>query len=325
MPQSIALVICTYNNAPLLARCLAAISQQHTGPLTRWQVLVVNNNCTDNTDAVVSQYQSKIPNLTMVREPTQGLTPARLCGVKNTQTDWIAFVDDDCLLQPDWVAAASRFATTHTDCGAFGGQVVLDWETQPPAFVHHFHYAFAEQTHGPDIKPVECLVGAGIIINRQALVETGWIDQPLLADRVGKRLVSGGDVELALRIGAKRPLWYVPNCQLHHIIPTYRLSPRYLMRINCGLGISKLYGDTMLWSGSYRPWLKKTLKEGIQQLRQIGIEGIKALVGKRSKIIVAINAHFWWGWWQGIWRLWRMEVHQRQMLLGSAVKRRQHS
>lgn len=319
MSLSLSLVICTYNNAPLLARCLNAIAHQTIKEPLNWQILVVNNNCTDNTEEIVSQYQSRIDQLTMVHESVQGLTPARVCGVKQTQTDWIAFIDDDCLITSHWVAEVAKFARTHPHCGAFGGRVTLSWETSPPAFVNQFHYSFAEQEGGDDIKPVECLVGAGIVINREALVETGWIDQPLLADRIGKRLVSGGDVELALRLGAKRSLWYVPTCQLHHIIPSYRLSSAYLMRINYALGTSKLYGDTMLWASSYQRWLLASLQEGIQQFQILALEGIKALLGKQSKTVVVIKAYFWWGWFQGILKLGLMDANQRQAILGSAV------
>jgi len=320
MVISIALVICTYNNASLLSRTLKAISQQQSyDPSTVWQVLVVDNNCTDDTVAVATHYQSLIPQLNIIQEPIQGLTPARLCGVRNTTADWIAFVDDDCLLAPNWVAAAGKFAAAHPDCSAFGGQVILDWETPPPLFVHQFHYSFAEQAHGNVARPVECLVGAGMVINRQVLQSTGWIDRPLLADRIGKRLVSGGDVELALRLGAKRPLWYTPDCQLQHVIPAYRISPRYLMRINAGLGVSKVYGDAMLWSGTYSALLRHSLEEGVRQIKAIAIDAVKALAGRRSKIAVAINAHFWWGWWKGLWQLWRMESYQRQAIIGSAL------
>mgnify|MGYP000291458043 CR=1 FL=1 len=318
MSLSLSLVICTYNNAPLLARCLHAIANQILEEPLDWQVLVVNNNCTDDTETVVSQYKSRINQLVMVNESRQGLTPARLCGVQQTQTDWIAFIDDDCIITPHWVTETAKFARSHPHCGAFGGRVILSWETSPPPFVDQFLYSFAEQG-GEEVKTVKCLVGAGIVINRSALLETGWIDQPLLADRIGKRLVSGGDVELALRLGAQRSLWYTPTCQLHHIIPSHRLSSAYLMRINHALGTSKLYGDSMLWANSYQKWLLASLCEGVQQFQILTFEGLKALLGKQSKTVVVIKAYFWWGWFQGIWKLWWMDVKQRQAILGSAI------
>ena len=53
------------------------------------------------------------------------------------------------------------------------------------------------------------LVGAGMVVRRAAPAECGWVERPLLADRIDKRLVSGGDVEIAQRIrGAGYPLWF---------------------------------------------------------------------------------------------------------------------
>lgn len=86
----------------------------------------------------------------MVSETKQGKTPACLCGVKNSTGNWIAFVDDDCLLAENWVEEAARFALVHPDCGAFGGRVILDWELPPPAFVLKYGYQFAQQDHGTD-------------------------------------------------------------------------------------------------------------------------------------------------------------------------------
>lgn len=141
---SIDLVVCTYDNAALLDRTLAALARQRVSADVRWQVLVVDNNCTDATPEVVERHRRSgaIP-LRSVCEPRQGLTPARLCGVRNTAGEWIAFVDDDCLLAEDWVEQATRFAAGHPACGAFGGQVILDWETDPPPYVRNRRYAYA--------------------------------------------------------------------------------------------------------------------------------------------------------------------------------------
>jgi glycosyltransferase involved in cell wall biosynthesis len=223
----ISLIICTYNNASLLDRTLTTLSKQQVPPYVKWMCLVVDNNCIDDTLAIVNRHirSGAIPHLRIVSEPIQGLTPARLCGVKNTTGDWIAFVDDDCLLQEDWIAQAAMFASEHPNCGAFGGQVVLDWERPPPAFVLRYGYSFAEQNHGSVQKKVPFLVGAGLVINRSALLATGWVNKPLLSDRIGKRLVSGGDVEIVLRIrSAGYELWYAPECKLMHFIPSKRTS-----------------------------------------------------------------------------------------------------
>jgi glycosyltransferase involved in cell wall biosynthesis len=85
---SIDLVICTYNNAALLERVLAAIAKQQVSPQVNWKVVVVDNNCTDETVIVVEKYIKfgNIPDLRIVSEPKQGLTYARL--VRCPEHNW---------------------------------------------------------------------------------------------------------------------------------------------------------------------------------------------------------------------------------------------
>jgi glycosyltransferase involved in cell wall biosynthesis len=317
---SIDLVICTYNNATQLDRVLAALAKQQVSPQVNWSVVVVDNNCTDNTVAVVQRYiqSGQIPNLRIVSEPKQGLTYARLCGVQNTTGDWIAYVDDDCLLQEDWVEQAAKFALAHPDCGGFGGQVILDWETPPPAFVLKYGYSFAEQNHGTVAKQVSCLVGAGIVIRRSALLDIGWMNQQFMTDRVGKKLISGGDVELALRLASKHVLWYNPDCKLMHLIPSRRTSAKYLINMNYGLGTSQLYGDSMLWSGSYIAWIFVSSFKTIRYSYDVVINTLKFLAGRRVAPEVAINLSFVLGRWVGISRMLAMNFKDRQALLGCA-------
>lgn len=314
------LVICTYNNAVLLDQALTAISKQQVSPQIKWKVLVVNNNCTDETATVLEKHthSNKIPDLGTVSESKQGLTYARLCGVQNTTGDWIAFVDDDCLLQEDWVEQAAKFALAHPDCGAFGGRVILDWVIPPPAYVLKYEYSFAAQDHGINPKPVSCLVGAGLVARRSALVGTGWINKQFMSDRVGKKLISGGDVELALRLASKYELWYNPDCKLLHIIPSRRTTKEYLMNINYGLGISQLYGDSMCWSGSYPAWFFMSVLDTTQPSIEVLINTLKVLVRRRSGSEVAITLSFVLGRWAGIWRMFYMNKEERQALLGCA-------
>ena len=79
---SIDLVICTYKNAALLKKTLEGIAKLKIPAHISWGVLVVNNNCTDDTALVVKDHISKglLPIRTIV-ETTQGLTSARVCSV----------------------------------------------------------------------------------------------------------------------------------------------------------------------------------------------------------------------------------------------------
>jgi len=126
-------VICTYNRAANLDAVLSALSAQRIGRGVVWSVLVVDNASTDRTVDVVEAHRSRrlLPGLRVVREDELGLTPARRRGVREASAPWIAFVDDDNLVEPGWLDAIAQVARSHPEAGGIGGRVILDWEERP--------------------------------------------------------------------------------------------------------------------------------------------------------------------------------------------------
>jgi glucosyl-dolichyl phosphate glucuronosyltransferase len=231
-------VICTYNRAADLKACLAALAAQRDAG-DGWRVTVVDNNSTDATaDVVAAQAaRGKLPGLRRLVETTQGLTPARLRGVRESAAEWIAFVDDDCIVSPDWVTETLRFAAAHPEAGAFGGRVLPDWGRAPPAHLKRHGWLFAEQDHGADPRIVGNLVGTGVVLNARALEAVGWTAQPYLADRIGRAHVSGGDVEIGCRLAAGGyALWYAPGPRIDHRIAPSRQRMSRLLSLAHGLG-----------------------------------------------------------------------------------------
>lgn len=252
------IVICTFDNAAMLDGLLTCLAAQRPAG-GQWSVLVVDNNSPDDTRDVVERHSETgaVPGLRRVEERVQGLTPARLQGVRASTAPWIAFVDDDCILREDWVEQAIAFARSHPDCGGFGGRVVPTYVGEPPTVMGRYGWAFAEQNLGETPLAVDCLVGAGMVVSRAALEESGWPRGPFFADRVGRKLVSGGDVEIALRVaGTGRPLWYTPACELRHVIPARRTTMPYLVRMTRGLGVSYSLAQALTWRGPRRSWMR---------------------------------------------------------------------
>ena len=315
-PFSIDLVICTYNNESLLRRTLESLEKLEVGTHINWSVLVVDNNCTDGTFAVVDQFVRRgILRIKIIDEKVQGLTAARLCGVKHTKAEWIGFIDDDCLLMPDWIDQAAAFLQTHPGCKLFGGRIKLVWEQDPPAYIRHFPFAFAGKNHGDNAHPLKSIAGAGMVVNRKALEDCGWLNEQHLADRIGKRLVSGGDVEICFRVGTLHELWYNPACTLQHIIPVHRLSKKYLQPIGFGLGISRHHASALKWTKSYSLWL---LYASIYSFGLLALDFNDALVTKRRKAGVKVAFASYMGWCAGVFAMLRMDAVKRNKLLGAA-------
>jgi len=269
------IAICTYNNSESLAEVLNAISKQTSVGDDRWTVTVVDNNSTDNTPQVASDYKKCISSFSLVSEPRQGLTHARVRAFKSTQSAWVAFVDDDCLLAEDWVENAIEFIERNPAVSSFNGHInlvlksaePLPW-VRPEMFAAKNPYMKVEGKH-PGI-----LYGAGLVLNRRAVELSGWLDAPLIADRRGKSLISGGDSELSARVrGSAGHGWYVPQCTLDHVIDQSRLGMRYLMRLNFRLAESGPATRAMLansapdWHQAERLMLFGGLRTHVLRLR----------------------------------------------------------
>lgn len=296
------IIICTYNNATLLNRTLHAIAAQVVSKSRSWSVLVIDNNCTDETAAVIEQHiqTQKIPGLRRIVEMKQGLTYARLCGIRNTTSDWIAFVDDDCLLSENWVENAIQFATSHSNCGAFGGKIILDWETLPsPQLIKH-SAVFAACDRGNVAKQLEQrtfhIPGAGLVVSRTALEQSGWLEQQFLIGREGKTLTAGDDSEIVLRIrNAGYQLWYNPDCVLYHFIPDRRMSEAYLAKVTYGMGIAAPYIAGLQWRRSYLLWLVVSLLRIAKYSLETILSALRSIThsDQRSETLIK------WQWTKG--------------------------
>ena len=316
--HEIDIVICTYNRAQRLDRALDALARQREVPGLDWGILVVDNNSTDDSYSVVERHRRTGLPVSYVVEPTPGLTAARRRGLESTQAPWIAYVDDDCLVASSWLEATVQFARSRPECGAFGGRVSLEWERQPPGFVRRFPWAYAAQDHGPEPVRVGLLVGTGMVVSRAALKRCGWAETQFFADRVGERLLSGGDVEMALRLGARSELWYAPSCELSHVIAADRGTLSHLSRVVFGLGASKYFEDSMLWRGSYRRWQLASVARAGAIVRRIVLEARLMVARRRSPADVLVRLSFLCGWFAGAWKLARRSAEERRAILGCA-------
>jgi glucosyl-dolichyl phosphate glucuronosyltransferase len=314
---SIDVVICTYNRAANLDEVLSALSRQSADGVN-WSVLVVDNASTDPTAEIVEAHRSRrvLPGLRRVMEQQQGLTFARGRGVRETRAPWIAFVDDDNLLERGWLTAIARAIRSHPDAGGVGGRVVLDWEKPPPGFVTEFGFCFAEQELGTESCEAGSLVGAGMVVSRAALDKCGWIDRPLLADRVGNRLASGGDVEIAQRIrAAGYRLWFTPEAVLHHRIPSSRANWQYLLRVSYGLGGGAALMSALVWRDDWRSWHRAA--------RQQAFKGfVHALLRYRRLIPILAWLSFAIGFARGVRTCAAVAPDERQALLGAAARKK---
>ena len=113
-PQ-ISVIICTYNRAVLLDRALMAFRDQKNPPST--EIIVVDNNSNDDTAERVrrcTEVLRPVVPVIYVFEPKQGLSRARNAGIAAARGDILAFLDDDAIPSPNWLAAIASSSYVRT-------------------------------------------------------------------------------------------------------------------------------------------------------------------------------------------------------------------
>ena len=252
-------LICTYNRAALLKRCL-----EHLGALDQalfegvpvtWEVLVVDNRSTDGTAALVETWVARSgkdnPHASvtrLIREERQGVGFARRTGFAASAGTWIVFVDDDCALERDFLVEAARFIREHPDAGVIGGRNALEWEAPPPELAISYGESLARQDWGdqpqkvPDDGGKRALCGAGVLLRKEAIFKSGYLEDGMLTGRHPKTIGAGEDTEVQLLIrNAGWTLWYTPTLKLRHWIPKDRVGLPHLLALHRGFGEAEIY------------------------------------------------------------------------------------
>jgi glycosyltransferase involved in cell wall biosynthesis len=200
----ISVIISTYNRAQLLEGCLRSLTEQVL-PSRQFEVIVVNNNCTDNTSAVVAHAaQAGLP-VREVLEPTQGLSPARNSGARAAQGEVLAFLDDDAVALPGWLSAIElAFRTTPALC-LLGGPVNPKFTGAVPRWLSGDLLLgfFALRTITDEgLKEISSLgdlpYGCNFIVKTATFFALGMFDIGL--GRVGRVQGGGEDIQFGLKV-----------------------------------------------------------------------------------------------------------------------------
>lgn len=234
----ISVVVCTYNRSKMLEDLLATLDGQRVAASLSWEIVVVDNNSTDETAAVARRFaaQSAIP-MTYVFEGRQGKSHALNAGIAAARGAVVAFTDDDCLAEPDWVQAVVS-ALERWQADGIGGRILPQWAAAPPAWLvrePHLWSSLAvmddsvvrqvrlgpwERQHGIRIW------GSNMAFQRSVFDRVGGFNTEI--GPRGRKLYRGEDPEFVRRmVLAGFKVVYDPTPTVRHRIEADRMAKRY--------------------------------------------------------------------------------------------------
>lgn len=236
----VSVVICTWNRCALLDRTLAGLRALAVPPGVTWELLVVNNNCSDGTDAVLASYRDALP-LRRVHEPVPGLSRARNAGVRAATGELLLFTDDDVQVDPDWLVAYAEAARQWPDAGYFSGAIRPRFAEDVPARIRNQQAPLSGMLCGLDRGPRarwlrrrQFPYGPNMALRREVLGALPFSEQ---VGRTGHEQVRGSESSLFLELQRRgvRGRW-VPEAQVEHWISADRASASYLRGYYHGCG-----------------------------------------------------------------------------------------
>lgn len=240
----LSLIIATYNRSAWLLRALESVVTQ-TAPRDEWECIVVDNNSTDDTAARFAEFAASHASfqLRLVHESRQGLSHARNCGIEHSRGEYIAIIDDDECICPDFISAYTDLFDRHPEAGSAGGRIIARYPAGRPAWMSRWtEQAIANPIDlGDKIRefPAGCIPGGGNMALRRATIERGGLFDTSLG-RSGASLTGGEESDLFARLarmGVK--CLYVPRAVMYHIIPPEKLTDDYFDRLYRGVGATQ--------------------------------------------------------------------------------------
>jgi glycosyltransferase involved in cell wall biosynthesis len=252
--MDITVAIPTYNGTARLPEVLQQLHRQLETEDITWEILVVDNNSSDNILEVIRHYQSLLPRLRYCQELRQGAGFARHLALEEAKGELVAFLDDDTTPDLHWVKAVADFAQTHPQAGAYGSQIHADYAVPPPpnfARIAPF-LAITERGNLPLLyrKNNRLLPPSAGLVVRKAVWQQYIPAEMTLSGRVEGNMLTSEDLEMLSYIQASPwQIWYNPAMEITHKIPATRLEKKYLIPFLRGIGYSRYVTRTIATHG----------------------------------------------------------------------------
>lgn len=266
----ISLIIPTHNRAAQLQECLESINA--LSEETQFEVVVVLNNCTDNSLEIASSF-SKVR---AVSEPATAFSRARDVGAENASGDILVFMDDDALLRPGTLKRIDRIMRDNLDCGVIAGKIDAAYESNPPKWVKALQQSHnglslwspVESDHLDSVYEVAGACGPLMAVRADLYRRVGGfppdtlgVETNLGSKVFSKIYVGPGDYGLVESIKAtSAKVLFCPGVAVWHVVSEFRLTTGFWASRYFGEGCYLAIADQKHWRVSRSARLYKILR-----------------------------------------------------------------
>lgn len=280
--KGLTILITTFNASSMIEETLKRLIEMEKVPGLDWEVLIVDNNSTDDTVEKARKFWDNQVELRIINEPQQGTGFAKFKGMSEAKFEFIGIIDQDNWVHSDWMVKAVQYLEQDASAAIICARGYPVFETKKPDWFDRYQANFAVGPQSEKTGATEDLqrffYNAGCIMRKSAFEEAlkvGFV--PIMRSRTSNNLLSGEDTEL--QIIFKLLGWeihYQDMLRFDHFMPKKRLSVNYFRRLREGMGATSvylsIYRETMdaFFEGrqrtriNWRQELKKSFKSVIQ-------------------------------------------------------------
>jgi glycosyltransferase involved in cell wall biosynthesis len=241
----VSVIIPTYNRAELLRRTLDSFLQQ-SYPEDLYEIIIANNNSSDRTEEVASQYIEDYPDrVRYLQERRQGVHYARNSAAKIAKGDILYFTDDDMIADRDLLCEIVKVFSFDPKVASVTGRILPKWEIEPPDWVPKLCYNGLLSLNDPVedfiISPRDCNIwSCHQAVRRDVFFQSGGFNP----ENTAGEWVGDGETGLNIKI---RELGYKFGYNgasiIYHIIPSSRMTQAYINKRMSNQGNSDCYTD----------------------------------------------------------------------------------
>jgi glycosyltransferase involved in cell wall biosynthesis len=229
----VTITIQTYNHAETLDQTLESLRKVHCPAKSDYEILIVDNNSTDNTAWVINKYcQLFWPRLRSIFESRQGLSYARNCALRHAKGQIACFLDDDVIVNEDWLEAVISAFEKYSPAVVGGRSYLIYPHNQKPLWLPVERESLLSRLDHGDQTLVDTdkdLFGLNFSVLKDVALDAGGFDTRL--GRSGVSLNSGEEKDLLQRIRRMGKIAvYEPKAIVGHIVHPGRLKKRWFFR-----------------------------------------------------------------------------------------------
>jgi glucosyl-dolichyl phosphate glucuronosyltransferase len=240
---AITVAICTYNRCATLEGALSSLLAVRTPERGSMEILVVDNNSTDGTRALVEGLAARHPGaIRYAFEPKQGISHARNTAIACARAAILAFADDDVLFHADWLSAVLEAFAAAPDAACLGGRAVPVFDGgEPPWLTPHLASVYGATALGNEPKTLrfpEHPYGLNMAFRRHVFDQLGGFNPAF--NRGATNLISGDETELFARADlAGLKTAYTPHAIVYHRVFPARATRSWAVRRYYWAGVTR--------------------------------------------------------------------------------------